>query len=156
MSADLSYAHSRAHTRKAPPRRTERGKRMADGSVWHDYCTHHLQISHPPPIHFPFSCSGGRQLIFVKVKADQPTPNYTTEQFFHFLRTATRSLLSLRFPHLEAMQKQKAWRNVRKIWLINAKPLLQLQHYLLLVRFRCCFGSSTENPGFSLCSSHPV
>lgn len=96
------------------------GKRLADGSVRHDYCTHHLQISHPPPIHFPFSCSGGGQPVFVKVKVEQPTPNDTTEQFFHFFRSATFSLLSPRFPHLEAMlSKKPGGMLVRSDWLMR-------------------------------------
>lgn len=110
---------------------------MADGSVRGDYCTNHLQIFPPPPLHFPFSspCSGGRQAAFVKVKVAQPTPNDTIEQFFHFFRSATPSLLSVQFQHLEAMPKYKASRNVSKICLINARPLRQLQLQLKLPRY---------------------
>lgn len=107
---------------------------MADGSVRRNYCTHHLGLFPPPPAPFPFSsaCSGGRQPAFVKVKVTQPTPNDTTEQFFHLFRSATPSLLSVQFQHLEAMPKCKASRNVSKMGLINVRPLLQLLLYLLL------------------------
>lgn len=97
---------------------------MADGSVRRNYCTHHLRLFPPPPLPSPSSsaCSGGRQPAFVKVKGTQPTPDDTTEQFFNLFRSATPSLLSVQFQHLEAMPKCKASRNVRKMGLINVRP----------------------------------
>lgn len=78
---------------------------------------------------FPFisPCSNGWHQAFVKVKVARPTPSDTTDQFFHFFRSAGLLLLSVQFQHLEAMPKSKASRNVREISLINARPL----HWLL-------------------------
>lgn len=54
---------------------------------------------------FPFKtpCSNGWHEAFVKVKVEQPTPDDTTDQFFHFFRSASPLLLSVQFQHLEAM-----------------------------------------------------
>lgn len=74
---------------------------------------------------FPFIslCSNGWHQAFVKVKVARPTSDDTTDQFFHFLRSASLLLLSVQFQHLEAMPKCKASSSVRKISLINVRPL---------------------------------
>lgn len=84
-------------------------KKVLDGSVQQDYCTHHAQISHLPPIHFPsrLPCSNGWHRAFVKVKVERPTPDDTTHQFFHFFRSASLLLLSVHFWHLEKTAKCK-------------------------------------------------
>lgn len=80
---------------------------------------------------FKLPCSNGWHQAFVKVKVERPTPNDTTDQFFHFFRSASLLLLSIQFQHLETMPKCKASRNVREIVLINARP----SHWLLITCF---------------------
>lgn len=98
------------HTKHFEDERGEGKKKVSDSSVQQDYCTHHAQISHLPPIHFPsrLPCSNGWHRAFVKVKVERPTPDDTTDQFFHFFRSASLLLLSVHFWHLEKTPKCQA------------------------------------------------
>lgn len=103
-SADLSY---KLHT--LPLSRTQSTVKMSR-EKWQTVVSNKITvlIIHRFPTSsdsFPFKtpCSNGWHQAFVKVKVERPTPDDTTDQFFHFFRSASLLLLSVQFQHLEAM-----------------------------------------------------
>lgn len=76
---------------------------MADSSVQQDYCTHHPQISHLLRFISLQDSLFKRMAPGICQGEERPTPDDTTDQFFHFFRSASLLLLSVQFQHLEAM-----------------------------------------------------
>lgn len=170
-----NYTHSLTHTHSHTHKYAWKVRRSAkrSGEKWQTAVSNKITvlIIHRFPTSsdsFPFisPCSNGWHQAFVKVKVARPTPSDTTDQFFHFFRSAGLLLLSVQFQHLEAMPKCKASRNVREISLINAGP----RHWLLCdsllswVALGCCWckqlhwcvGTDTGlslKPGYQLSSA---
>lgn len=151
-SADLSY---KLHT--SPLSCTWSPLKMS-GEKWQTVVSNKITvlIIHRFPTSsdsFPFKtpCSNGWHQAFVKVKVEHPTPDDTTDQFFHFFRSASLLLLSVQFQHLEAMCQRAQPQGMfeKSDWLMQglctdswlpafwlASPLVHLWYVLILASIK--------------------